>query len=215
MKNYGKLILGLVSAWFAIAMIAAARGAFANPFQGVGATVGIAAFVPMIVFFIWFGTSEGFRRFLLSLNPSTLTAWQTWRIIGLVFVVLEAHRALPTVFALPAGYGDIAIGATASLVAWKLANPEHRGSFIVWQLLGILDLVTAVTLGVTARLISPSGPTMGLVTELPLSLIPTFLVPLFTMIHVICIAQARAWKAENSGTQQQRITISGAELGAL
>lgn len=215
MKNYGKLILGLVSVWFAMALIAAARGAFANPFQGVGATVGIAAFVPLIVFLTWFGVSKGFRGFLLSLNPSTLTAWQTWRIIGLVFVVLEAHQVLPGVFALPAGYGDIAIGATATLVAWKLANPEHRGSFIAWQLLGILDLVTAVTLGVTARLITPSGPTMALVTELPLSLIPTFFVPLFTMIHVICIAQARAWSPENSGTERRRIPISGAELGAL
>lgn len=215
MKNYGKLILGLVIAWFIFAVVAAEQGAFVNPFQGVGATVGIAAFVPLVVFFVWFGASEGFRRFLLSLDPSTLTALQTWRIIGLVFVVLEAHRALPAVFALPAGYGDIAIGATASLVAWKLANPEHRGSFVLWQALGILDLVTAVTLGVTARIISPSGPTMALVTALPLSLIPTFLVPLFTIIHVICIAQARAWKAEISGAQRTRIAISGAELGAL
>jgi hypothetical protein len=31
-------------------------------------------------------------------------------------------------------------------------------------------------------------------TELPLSLIPTFLVPLFLMLHSICIAQARKWK---------------------
>lgn len=215
MKNYGKWIVGLVIAWFVFALVAAEQGAFENPLHGVGVTVGIAALVPLLVFFVWFGASEGFRKFALSLNPQTLTAWQTWRILGLVFVVLEAHRALPSVFALPAGYGDITIGATAALVAWKLANPEHRGRFIAWQLLGIFDLVTAVTLGVTARIISPSGPTMALVTELPLSLIPTFLVPLFTMIHVICIAQARTWRAEKRTAQRTRIAISGAELGAL
>ncbi|HTV57888.1 MAG TPA: hypothetical protein VMJ93_03365 [Verrucomicrobiae bacterium] len=215
MNRSGKLALGLLMVWFFLALVAAARGAFVNPLHGVGVTVGIAALIPILLFFAWFGLSPSFRKFVFSLNPGTLTALQTWRIIGLVFVVLEAHRALPAVFALPAGYGDIAIGATASFVAWKFANPERRGVFILWQLLGILDLVTAVSLGTTARLISPSGPTMLLVTQLPLSLIPTFFVPLFTMIHVICIAQAKAWKAENSRTQRRGLPISGAALGAF
>ena len=62
-------------------------------------------------------------------------------------------------------------------------------------MLGIADLVTAVGLGTTARLISPDSPSMVAMTVLPLSLVPTFLVPLFLIFHVICIAQARAWKA--------------------
>ena len=66
-----------------------------------------------------------------------------YRRYGLHLHVTE--NLLPAVFALPAGYGDIFIGATAGLVAWKLAAPHHRASFIVWQLLGMLDLVTAVS----------------------------------------------------------------------
>ena len=104
-----------------------------------------------------------------------------------------AEKLLPAVFALPAGYGDMAIGATAALVAWKLATPRHRSSFILWQLLGIADLVTAVTLGVTAGLLDPHGVSMTPMTVLPLSLIPTFLVPLYLILHVISIRQARAW----------------------
>jgi hypothetical protein len=94
------------------------------------------------------------------------------------------------------------IGATAAFVAWKLAEPDHRGSFIVWQMLGILDLITAVSLGTTAGLLTPHGPSMVAMTVLPLSLIPTFLVPLFLMLHVICIAQARAWKMSLRATPQ-------------
>jgi hypothetical protein len=89
----------------------------------------------------------------------------------------------------------MAIGMTASYVAWKLAEPAHRNYFILWQLLGILDLVIAVSVGTTAGLIDPQGPPMAPMTVLPLSLIPTFLVPLFVILHVICIAQARSWKA--------------------
>jgi hypothetical protein len=58
-----------------------------------------------------------------------------------VFVLLAAQGVLPAMFARPAGYGDILIGLTAPFVAWKLSNPGHRGSFILWQALGILDLV--------------------------------------------------------------------------
>ena len=88
----------------------------------------------------------------------------------------------------------MAIGLTATLAAWKLADPSHRNSFILWQVLGITDLVTAVSVGTTAGLLSPHSPSMVAMTVLPLSLVPTFLVPLFFIFHVICIAQARAWK---------------------
>lgn len=134
----------------------------------------------------------------MSLNPRILTFAQTWRILGVVFVILEARGVLPAIFALPAEYGDIAIGATAWLAALKLANPGHRYSFLLWQAFGILDLIVAVSLGTTARLLSPQGPSRVAMTVLPLSLIPTFLVPLFLIFHVISIAQARGWTASYS-----------------
>ena len=111
---------------------------------------------------------------------------------------------MPAIFALPAGYGDMFIGATATFAAWKLANPGHRSSFIFWQALGITDLVAAVTLGTTARLFSPAS-SMEPMTLLPLSLVPTFFVPLLLMLHVIAIAQARGWKElPNSAPSAQR-----------
>jgi hypothetical protein len=33
-------------------------------------------------------------------------------------------------------------------------------------------------------------------TVLPMSYIPTFAVPLFLILHIICIAQARRWPAD-------------------
>jgi hypothetical protein len=116
-------------------------------------------------------------------------------------VLLEAHGLLPTIFAWPAGFGDMAVGITASFVAWRVANSDHRRAFIRWQMFGIADLVTAVTLGATAGLLRPQGPTTALMTVLPLSLIPTFLVPLFLMFHIICIAQARKWKASERSSR--------------
>lgn len=126
---------------------------------------------------------------------------QSWRIVGVVFVILQARGILPAIFALPAGYGDTAIGASAVFVGLKLAGPRHRNGFILWQTLGIVDLVIAVSLGTTARLISPHGASMLAMTVLPLSLVPTFLVPLFTIFHGISIVQARTWEHVSGHSQ--------------
>ena len=88
-----------------------------------------------------------------------------------------------------------------ALAAWQLAEPRHRNAFIGWRLLGITDLVLAVSLGTTARLLEPQGASMLAITVLPLSLVPTFLVPLFVIFHVICIAQARTWTAADESRQ--------------
>jgi hypothetical protein len=198
--NYGKLTAGLIAGWFIFALSASALLWFKNGANRVGIAVGIAAVVPIVVFALWFSLFETFGKFVLSLNPQILTAVQTWRLIGFTFLLLASHGGLPAIFALPAGYGDMFIGATATLVAWKLASSAHRNSFILWQMLGMADLIAAVSLGTTARLLSPDGPSMAAMTVLPLSLVPTFLVPLFFIFHLICIAQARAWKGVSPQT---------------
>jgi hypothetical protein len=195
MTKYGKITAVLLVVWFVGVFSASALQLFENQSNRFGLGVAVAALAPLIVFSLWFAVSEGFRNFALSLNPKILTSVQVWRIVGFTFLLLQARNVLPAIFALPAGYGDMFIGATAGFVAWRLAEPVHRNSFIFWQALGILDLVSAVSFGTTAGLIDPQGPSMAAMTMLPLSLVPTFLVPLFLMLHVICIAQARSWKA--------------------
>jgi len=190
--SYGRLTGGLIAAWFIFALSASALHLFKT--EQPPLALGLAVLIPLVVFLLWFATSAGFRQFALSLNPGILTFVQSWRIVGFTFLVLYAAGLLPGVFALPAGWGDIAIGATAPLAALKLANFSRRRSFIFWQTLGIFDLVMAVTLGTTARLLSPHEVATALMTVLPLSLIPTFAVPLLIVLHIICIAQARQWK---------------------
>jgi hypothetical protein len=200
MKSYGKIAAVLIALWFTFALASSAQHLFLNKSNRVGLAVGLAALAPIALFSLWFATSHGFRQFALTLNPCTLTVVQSSRIIGLTFVILQARGVLPAIFALPAGLGDMAIGATASFVAWKLANPRNRNAFILWQSLGIADLLIAVSLGITAPLLRPQGISTAAMTILPLSLIPTFLVPLYLIIHVICISQARSWRSVSRDT---------------
>ncbi|HEY0703217.1 MAG TPA: hypothetical protein VGD60_10650 [Candidatus Acidoferrales bacterium] len=214
MNRYGKISLGLIAVWFLAAVVAAGVfHIFQSALNQLGAAVGMAATLPILLFVAWFAGSKGFREFAMGLSARRLTLLQTGRVMGLVFVVLGMRGVLPTRFAWPAGYGDAFIGLTAWLVAWKLSNAGHRGSFILWQGLGILDLVTAVGLGVTTGLVHPEGLTMGAITVLPLSLIPTFFVPLYFIFHLICVAQARGWgSAAPTGLRKGAVRLSAAEM---
>jgi hypothetical protein len=206
--RYGKLTGGLIAAWFVFALSASALHVFKTDPSLPPLALGLAVVIPIAAFLIWFATSSGFREFALSLSPRTLTYVHSWRIAGLTFLALYAAGLLPGIFALPAGLGDIAIGATAPWAAIKLANFGRRRAFMFWQIVGITDLVTAITLGTTAGLISPHEVPTALMTVLPMSLIPTFAVPLLVVLHIICIAQARKWKNEVHARLRQQVPLS-------
>ncbi len=120
--SYGRLTGGLIAVWFIFALSASALHLFKTDPDVPPLAMGLAVLIPLVVFLVWSATSAGFREFALSLNPGVLTFVQSWRIAGLAFLALYTVGLLPGVFALPAGWGDIAIGATAPLAALKLRN---------------------------------------------------------------------------------------------
>jgi hypothetical protein len=195
MSKYAKLTSGLLAAWLILSLLSSALHLYRNAPNTPPIAFGIAAVTPIVLFLVWFASSPGFREFILSLSPRTLTMVQSLRIGGFVFLVLATYKILPAFFALSAGWGDMAIGATACFAALRLANPAHRKGFIFWQVLGIIDLVNAVALGTLAGVIDPSGIPTTAMTVLPMSCIPTFAVPLYLILHVVCIVQARLWPA--------------------
>jgi hypothetical protein len=193
MSKYAKLSTGLLAAWLVFALLSSALHLYENAPNTPPIAFGLAVLIPIVLFLVWFASSSGFRQFVLSLNPRTLTLVHSMRIAGFVFLVLATYKILPASFALSAGWGDIAIGVTAPLAALWLANPGHRKGFIFWQVLGIADLVNALAMGTLAGVIDPHGISTAAMTVLPMSYIPTFAVPLFLILHFICIAQARHW----------------------
>ena len=151
----------------------------------------------MIVFLGAYWGWPAFRAYVLSLDLPLATAIQAWRAGGLGFLALYAHEVLPGAFAWPADLGDIAIGVTAPWVALALVRrPGFATSrvFVVWNLLGILDLVVAVGVGGLSSALASGAAgevTTGPMAQLPLVLIPAYLVPLFVMLHLAALFQAR------------------------
>jgi hypothetical protein len=190
------VILVLI-AWFTLVVSLGAVGAFvARPgTPPVGIAIGVGA--PLLLFFAGLRLSRSFRDFVLSLDLRFIAGIQAWRWAGLGFLDLYAYNVLPGIFALPAGLGDMAIGFTAPwMILGLVRQPDFAGSarFIRWNVLGILDLVVALTIGtVTATLSTGAAGEISTapMATLPLLLIPAFLVPLFLMLHTAALMQSR------------------------
>lgn len=196
--NKARLAVSIVLAiWFGVIFILGAAGTFDTPDRALPLRLMIGVAAPIVIFLVLYRTVEGFRNVVLAADLRLATGIQAWRFAGFGFLALYAHDLLPGLFAWPAGLGDMAIGLTAPWVVLALVRrPEFAASpgFVVWHLLGLLGFVVALTTGVMA-----SSTAIGIGSEittdpmgrLPLVLIPCYLVPLFTMLHLTAIFQAR------------------------
>jgi hypothetical protein len=187
----------LLAGWFFIAVWLGVSGKL-NQHGAPPLGLAAALLLPLAVFAADRRWGSPLFGGLVRLDLPALIVPQTFRIVGVVFVVAWMTGTLPAGFALPAGLGDIAIGLAAPFVATAVAQrrPGHLRLARIWNVLGTIDLVTAVALGVLhgrspIGLLAGSVPTDAM-TRYPLSLIPTFLVPIALMLHVATFRRLRA-----------------------
>jgi hypothetical protein len=120
---------------------------------------------------------------------SLLIAVQTFRIGGVFFLWGMTQGFLDPAFVIPAGVGDILIGVTAipfAIFLWK-GYSWSKHAVVVWSVLGIVDLVNALTLGQ----ITSAGPSISTVLNLPLILFPTMPVLAALALHLITLYRLR------------------------
>jgi len=162
----GAAIAALI--WLALAAIAGASGFLAQlPFPGPQLIIlGLTAAAIIAAFTV-------LRTWLESVPLRWLVGINALRFIGIVFLVLAAQGRLNPIFAARAGWGDIAV----ALGAVVLFFVSERRLLLSWNVLGFLDLVVAVG---TATVVTGVEPLL----TFPLSLVPTFAVPLLLANHV-------------------------------
>jgi hypothetical protein len=102
-------------------------------------------------------------------TTSILVAVHTWRVLGLAFLWGVSQGILPPAFGIPAGVGDVMIGVTAIPFAYFLRRGYSWSKYalIIWSVLGIADLVNAVSLGLITAPVFPSST----MTTFPLALL--------------------------------------------
>ncbi len=125
-------------------------------------------------------------------TPARLALPHSLRVVGVSFLIVMALGHLPAAFAMSAGLGDIAIGVAAPFVALQLARGTGRAGAVVFNVLGILDLVVAGILGFLLFQLVEVTPSTAPLFVLPLALIPTVAVPLSLALHIVSLRRLRA-----------------------
>jgi hypothetical protein len=91
----------------------------------------------------------------------------------------------------------MAVGFAAPWIILSLVRrPDFAASaaFRRWNVLGIVDLVVAVSLGTLGTILSTGAPgeiSTAPMATLPEVIIPAFLVPLFLMLHTAALMQSQ------------------------
>lgn len=135
------------------------------------------------------------QRWALTVELRWLVLLHVTRFVGFYFFLLCSRGELPFAFAAPAGWGDIFVAALAILLL-ALSNARNWRMLIIWNTIGLTDILfvvmTALRLGLEDR------QSMHALREFPLSLLPTFLVPLIMASHVLIFFRAASLKNKPS-----------------
>ena len=126
------------------------------------------------------------RRWTATVDPRVLVVLHVTRVLaGGYFLVLYRRAELPYAFAVPGGIGDIVVGALALwlLIAVAPATARGRRLYAVWNVLGLIDILFVVATATRIALGDPGA--LAPLLRLPLSVLPTWLVPLIIASHVI------------------------------
>jgi hypothetical protein len=180
--------------WLAVVWGAAINGVFRGGIVPVPLTP-LAIFLPVIIGVPILLRSRRIGQVLDAMPASWLVALQVYRVLGSAFLIGWALGAVPGIFALPAGIGDVITGLLAlpAAIAVAAGTIEGRKAAIAWNIFGLLDFTVAISLGLATspgplQLIVPSIPntTAGIY---PTVMIPAFAVPTSILLHALSLRQ--------------------------
>jgi hypothetical protein len=129
-----------------------------------------------------------YKTLLQHANLQDLVRVHIFRLLGVFFLILAFHDALPTFFAIVAGLGDMITAVSSIFVAKAIENkkPYAQKLTYIWNAFGLMDIIfTAIMANVLTK-ISIDTHAMGVDTlaMFPFCLIPAFAPPTIIFLHV-------------------------------
>jgi hypothetical protein len=197
MRSASKSVLLLLTGWFLLAIAIGISGRFESasaPFVAVAVWT-LTAFALLATWRVpsiheWLRFSD--LRWLISIHLV--------RFVGIYFLLLCHRGELSCIFARPAGIGDIAtaIGAVILLTTGRDGSPSRPQSttpqpaiarrlyqlfLVCWNVFGLCDIIFVAF--AAFRVGSKDWSSMAPLRAFPLSLLPTFFVPLIIASHIL------------------------------
>lgn len=185
-----RTIVTIGAAWLLLAIVAGATS-FVTRMQPPAPVFVVFGLAAIILASGWW--QPGFRAWLATIDARWFVALHLTRFVGAYFLVLYGRGVLPYDFAVPGGIGDITVaGLAAVLLFWgPPRDVRRRAAYGAWNVLGLTDILFVVVTAGRLGLAEPAS--MAALLQLPLSLLPTFLVPLIIASHVVL--GVRLWRA--------------------
>lgn len=174
-------LYALLLLWGALAAAAGGAGMVASSPVPPPAVAGALVLAGLLAWVSW----APFRAWVRAVPLWALVAVHLVRFVGAWFLVLYRRGELPFAFAVPGGWGDILAAASAAALlvgAIPARTPARRRVLLAWNAFGLLDILFVVT--TAARLYLADPLQLAPLTRLPLSLLPTYFVPLVVLSHL-------------------------------
>jgi hypothetical protein len=184
----------LVIFWLLGVVLVSASGLLAHGDGWLRLLMPALIVLPVTVFALVYRSSETFRSLVLAMDTGVLVMLHSWRMVGMGFLFLYAHNVLPGLFAWLAGVGDMLAAAGAMIIGTALLKGKtvSRQALWSWNTFGLLDFIIAIVIGTSLRSVYFGGAVnTDAMALLPLSLVPTVVVPLYIITHAVIYLQLR------------------------
>jgi hypothetical protein len=187
-------VLAVVAVWFLAAFIGGAMNLFSNT-GGPPLSVGLFLVIPVGGFTLAYAMSSRVRQTVDQIPLWVITIAHVWRFVGLGFVVGALVHVLPPQFGFPEGLGDFVTALFCLPLALVIRKGSHapglRTAFIAWNIFGLIDLLSAISMGIlyseSSFGVLRTDLSTALMTTFPVNLIPTFFLPLFILFHMLAL----------------------------
>jgi hypothetical protein len=140
--------------------------------------------------FLLFGillNTKAYKALLENTTLDALVGLHIFRLIGVFFVLLALHDALPKPFAFIAGIGDMVTAVSSLFVVRAIQNKRSYAKKLTyfWNIFGTVDILfTAIAANVITKISMDTG-VMGVdsLAFFPFCIIPAFAPPTILFLH--------------------------------
>ena len=189
---------GIIVVWFSLVISLGLSNAYITLPNQAPITLIASFFIIYLVFTIAYLGFPAIKEYLLGLDMRFLIMLNSWRMIGIGFIMLNMFGHLPTLFAYLAGVGDALTAMAAVFLAFNMMKRKEgisKRAILRWNTFGLIDFILAVSIGLLTRtdalLMQSNGINSDMMIAFPMVIIPGFLVQLLSLTHIIIYLQLR------------------------